>query len=210
MEDKFYIYISDAKVDNIYPDIPQNIWDKISVELKVGLPILNAVIKKKDDDEAQKTARRKRLKKVTNYIKKKLPVGSINDPKKYFEGTLPMRRGYPDKTKVVLFTGETDKTVLALSGSPHHMLDARLESGVDPSCISTEAVNIFKAIAEAARIPVTSDIIKGNIPQVRQLIQGINGPQQNYEFLAFRVHDQKSVSGGHNLLLGTPIYIALA
>jgi hypothetical protein len=206
-----YVYVSDDKVNQLYPRVPKKFAEKIAAQLGINLPPFSLNFRQKEDPLAtEETKRYDRLEIVRNYIKKDLPNGSIDNPKEYFEGTLPMRRGYPDKTKVVLFTGETDKTVLALSGSPHHILGARLESGVDSSCISTEAVNIFKAIAEAARIPVTSDMIERNIPRVRQLIQGINGPQQNYEFLALKVRDQKSVSGGHNLLLGTPIYIALA
>lgn len=90
---KYYLYVSDAKVDMLYSQIDKSLLKKIAVELSINLkPLgagLGATIKQIQSEET----RYSKLRLVVEYVEKHLDVGWIDGPETYFKGSLPMSWG---------------------------------------------------------------------------------------------------------------------
>lgn len=85
MSMKYYVYISDTKVDMLYSQIPKKILDKIAVELGINLGIFSLTAKGKGNQEE---TRYEKLKLVVNYIENNMDVGTVDQPKAYFKGSI--------------------------------------------------------------------------------------------------------------------------
>jgi hypothetical protein len=82
---KYFIYISDTKVDMLFPQIPDSEKKIISKEFKVDAKLFVASRKTETrsfDDSIS------RLQAVIDYIDKHETVGTIAHPGDYFRGTL--------------------------------------------------------------------------------------------------------------------------
>jgi hypothetical protein len=125
MSMKYYVYISDAKVDMLYSQIPKNMLDKIAVELGINLGIFSLTAKGKGNQEE---SRYEKLSVVVNYIENNMDVGTIDQPKTYFKGSLPMRwgplwpGGHEEAKNLIYFGAETAETIVGLGGSEHHVI----------------------------------------------------------------------------------------
>ena len=116
---KYYIYVSDSKIDMLYPQI-------------VNLAL-------KDSQSNQKT-RYDKLNVIIKHIEKQYGVGTVDSPKEYFKGVLPMRWGpygfVPpgESNNFIYFGGKTTSgTILGLGGSIHHLIgEQRGESNPHP------------------------------------------------------------------------------
>jgi hypothetical protein len=119
---KYFIYVSDTKVDMLYGQIPRSLKDKIAGELKVDLHLVSASIKERDAEET----RYSKLSVVTDYIDKHCEVGTIDYPGSYFKGTLDMNwgnvGGEGSSERIIFFVGSTERSILGLGGSPWHVL----------------------------------------------------------------------------------------
>lgn len=80
---KYYVYISDAKVDMPFSQIPRPLLKKIASELSINLSIplfgIGAGIKFRGDTPEE--MRYSKLKIVTRYIEKHAEVGTVKEPK---------------------------------------------------------------------------------------------------------------------------------
>lgn len=54
---KYYIYISDAKVDMLFPQVPHDIKKKVATEWKMDLKLLSAARKVETESEDNRIAR---------------------------------------------------------------------------------------------------------------------------------------------------------
>ena len=203
-----YVYVSDAKVNMLYPKIPRSLLNKIAAKLGINLWLLNLNFEERRDHLlTEETARYQRLDIVTNYIKKNEPVGSIDNPKKYFEGTLAMHWARPDNSNVALFTGKTDQKSVLLAGSSYHLSGYHRKIEVD-SDLQIDVV-LLKALEEALKIPVTNDIIKYDNQLDYIIPRLMAGPELKVEFLARKLDNGQLASEG-KVVYGTPVYVSLA
>lgn len=119
---KYFVYVSDTKVDMLYGQIPRGLKRKIAAELKIELHFFGTSIKSRDPEET----RYSKLSVVTDYLEKHADIGSVDNPASYFKGTLEMNwgnvGGESASEHVVFFVGRTEKTILGLGGSPWHVL----------------------------------------------------------------------------------------
>ena len=251
---KYYIYVSDAKLDMLYAQIPRRVVDRLATELTVDLQLLSISLKEKPSDEN----RYAKLKLVAGYIDKHLKVGTVDEPEAYFRGNLPMRwgplGGYfgvknpnlddplcwygsdvcfewdPAVQSAVYFGGFTAETVLGLGGSLHHVIG---HYGDKPRVCTSSAPVLLALLGREPRDgvdPHLQDIGKpGGFPIPRFEIMSVvhttavmRGPQQRVEFLAKRLLERRirdfptplqdiwPDKNQAHVLLGTPIYVALA
>jgi hypothetical protein len=209
---KYYVYVSDTKLDMLYAQIPQNILKKISADLGINLGFVSLSLKeKKDDFQGQETARYKKLEVVTNYIKKNFPVGSIDSPKEYFEGTIQMRWGDYMDTGMVYFGGNTDQTWLGLAGSSYHVIGfgsagygGQVKGSVSVAIRIEPALK--KAIGHDPKLDRninskwhshTNPDEVGNASFLRlvvRLTSAMRGPKEKFEFLARKLNYGKLTS----------------
>lgn len=210
---KYYIYISDTKLDMLYPQIPRKILERISVDLSINLGMINVNLKNKDNEKS----RFDKLRIVTEYIKNNESVGSIDAPLDYFEGELPMRWGpLSHEERSVYFGGKTDSTWIGLAGSISHVVGSNTgnKEGFASMTAQSMLFNIEIALRDdATRFPEYMQHSLQTSYIIYWATSNISGPEQKLEFLAKRLHfgdveDQRGTR--RNVLLGTPLYVSLA
>ena len=86
---KYYLYVSDAKVDMLIAQIPHDTRQRIANEFKIDLKIVSASRK---TDRTAGDNRFARLETVVGYIREYGNVGSVDEPDEYIEGSLRMQR----------------------------------------------------------------------------------------------------------------------
>lgn len=215
---KFYIYISDAKVDMLYSQIPQGPLKKIATELRIDLNILGAGIGTTLKKEQIEQNRYSRLQVVVKYIEKqKNPkIGTVDAPETFFKGTLPMLWG-PLTEEIVYFAGSTEQTILGLGGSLHHVIgnNGGTTGGVGGSSMPFEMVNaLIKGLQPQGSYPDEFFDPVLALMTVESLFGERAGTGQQLEFLATKYLSGPSQLAAQGeptqVLLGSPIYVALA
>jgi hypothetical protein len=219
---KFYTYISDTKVNMLYPQIPKSVLKKIASSLSIDLKILGVGLKIAGKSNASEETRYAKVQIVSEYIEKHLDVGSIDAPSTYLKGTLPMQWGplvmLKEETQVVFFTGRsTNGTVLGLGGSLNHVIgrsDAsnRFESTSDLYSLLKTLETLDNSESSNYHEPNTNTekYALNKVASLSRMDRIMRRPKQQLEFLA------KTLLQGHSFLpedyvvLGTPIYVALA
>lgn len=128
---EYYVYVSDAKLEMLYEQIPTRLRDRLATELKIDLKLLSTAFSEQPSGKSKYA----KLKLVTDFITKNKQVGTIDNPLSYFAGTLEMSWG-PYGTgdeQIVYFGGSTNKTIIGLGGSLKHVIgngtDKLLHSG---------------------------------------------------------------------------------
>ena len=203
---KYYVYISDAKVDMLLPQIPSTLKKKISKEFKIDLKILSA--SRKSEVEVSEN-RISRLEAVCQYIRDNTDVGSVNDPGEYIFDTLQMRfrTGY----RLAFFGSFTGKTYVALGGSLKHMIGESPQS--DGRHLSSELSGILAEVLQVDE-PYTAsreallrerfDSAENVLRWLKNVIIELPPIEQRLEFLA------KTFLWRNQVVIASPLYIALA
>jgi TIR domain len=110
---RFYLYISDAKVDMLFGQIPPALLKRLAAELTVDLG----------------ETRFSRVALVSRFLSNQNLVGGVRDPAQYFAAeAAPMRWGVVGRNEtrgapgIVFFAGDVESTRVFLTGSPHHVV----------------------------------------------------------------------------------------
>jgi hypothetical protein len=232
---KYYLYISDAKIDMLYPQVPHPSKNKIATKFGFDLKFLSA---SRSSETEQEENRITRLEAVVQFIRESGRIGSVDKPGDYFEGTLSMHTTtLPDRDPLfVYFAGETKKATVGLWGSLRHVFG---QSGTPIGAVASSSMardalwHIIQGLdhdfqpaspAEGFRLKLLEDNaqrwIAGSVnsfgippEQWWSVIRVANFeagflPGQNVEFVAKRLMEHKEP--GHRVILGTPLYVALA
>lgn len=225
------VYISDTKLDDLAAEAASeqpNFLATLSASLTIDLKIVQATIAQKTSDETRPS----KLHIVREYVKKHKHVGSVEHPRAYFSGTLPMRWGTldsgmsapgsgssPETLKdIVYFSGDTPYGPLGLIGSYKHVRGASAEptavsASVDPHVlwwhyIADRQFSSGVPTTENEQLELYCSIIKHINESFR------NRPPQRLEFLATRLlqwplpENDRPDATSDGFLLGSPIYVA--
>src|SRR5687768_4399156 len=87
---KYYVYISDAKVDMLLAQIPHDAKQRLATEFRFDLKLLSAARKTETESEDNRFTR---LDAVVTFIREFGNLGTVDAPDEYFEGSLEMRWG---------------------------------------------------------------------------------------------------------------------
>jgi hypothetical protein len=225
---KYYIYISDAKVDMLFPQVPHDIKKKVATEWKMDLKVLSASRKVETEGEDNRIAR---LETVVDFIQEYGKVGSVDDPDDYIADTLAMRWGMLTTTpenSLAFFAADTDQTTVGLGGSAQHLLgrnggDEIRYNSLTPAlldCLFKElgwGADNFKGLGGTSERTAEIFLRAVHASAARML-----GPKQSLEFLAKRLLygtvegveidplETSDDTADRSVLLATPLYIALA
>jgi hypothetical protein len=232
---RYYLYISDTKLDMLFGQIGQGILKRISAEIKVDLKLASVTLKEKDQPMAARTAK---LQIVEQYITQYHSVGTITEPgQEYFRGHMNMQwgwlRGYrwdEDNPPIAIFRGREESDFVALAGSRRHVLGEQAGE-------TSRNAEAFSALPNI--LAVVGEHISGS-PEIGQMIRdlrehpepseesaaigdppidaldciagtGMPVPPEPLEFLAVYLTEgsmtQRGFEGVHGVL-GTPIYVA--
>src|SRR5260370_39193076 len=107
---KYYTYISDAKVDMLFPQVPHDIKKKVATEFGIDLKFLSAKRKAEAEPEENRITR---LEVVAEFIRKSGNVGTVDEPKEYVSDTLQLRTARIEE--FLYLTGRTDKTSFGMA-----------------------------------------------------------------------------------------------
>lgn len=225
MSFRYYLYISDTKVDMLLSQIDPGYHRRRSAEFSLNLPFVGA----KRSVESPAADQVGRLERVTRYLDEHADVGSVDEPGQFFRGLLPMQWGLvpgkPDRA-IVYFGGRTDDTIVGLGGSSFHVI------GTSPPVEPPE-----RLFGGASTMPVLlAGLVHGDdtdldlgtphggdldaadeqaLATVHRAVAHLRGPAQNVEFLAKRLlagpspYPELDGRPGMTVLLGSPLYVAL-
>jgi len=237
---KYYLYISDAKIDMLFPQVPHQIKKKTASEFKLDLKLFSASRKSETETEVSNIAR---LEAVVEFIREFGNLGTLDEPDEYVADTLPMRwgnyAGFPKESSVVYFGGQTEKTIVGLGGSMKHLIGSSKEGDSAPHSHSATPF-LMEYLLKELDLPSSDPELERDLHFYRSQGQEfavldavylattqMRGLVQNVEFLAKRLASGPSqiaesilrspvlpVSGrlseATNALLATPLYIAMA
>ena len=102
---KYYVYVSDSKVDMLLSQIPHEVKKKIAAEFKFDLKLLS--VSRKSETESEEN-RFSRLDAVVTFIRQYGNLGSSDEPDEYIQDELLMRwgpYGSDPKSPLVYFGG---------------------------------------------------------------------------------------------------------
>jgi len=214
-----YLYVSETKIDMLYPQILKTILDNIDDESNINTGFGSTLTANPDSGKTLYD----KLDLVSSYIEKEGTVGTVDSPLQYFKGMLPMRwgsYGRDEKSQLVYFGGITDAgTVLGLGGSMDDVLGKeKLSSHANPNSLPFAIANKLSVELNIPLIPGDKYEIEGQsrafalndesyLEAASLATDQMEGSLQNLEFLA-----QKLIAGGDDrrVVLGTPIYVAVA
>lgn len=229
---KYYLYISDSKVDMLLPQIPRQAKQKIATELKIDIKIFGASRKTERTTEEDRISR---LQAVAEYISNNEDVGTPDQPAEYFSGTLPMRWGpfgleeqgnsRADDSPIVYFSGSTEQTLVGLGGSAKHVIGNT--GGSNPHDWGGSSGPVLLQLlmnVTGTKVQHLESHFRINVDRFDNLhILGLRmeatfgmmeGPEQRLEFLAKRIlaGERPVVPQGEKpfVTLGTPLYVAMA
>ncbi|MFD3676434.1 DUF7019 family protein [Streptomyces sp. NPDC058613] len=225
---RYYVYISDGKLEMLFDQIDPGILKRISAEITVDLKVASI---KLQEAESAGPSRNAKLRIVEQFIDKYHRVDDIEDIERdtagresnqnadfeYVRGRIPMQWGLMDS--MVVFRGRVGSTTLVLGGSPHHLLG---EKPPEISRLMSLAPAMVRAFLELETALKTSP--PGLVEQSSQMDAGaraldfaaeapFDGPTEHVEFLAVpMIWGGLTDRDGENYqaILGTPLYVARA
>jgi hypothetical protein len=217
MSFKYYLYVSDTKIDMLLSQIDPGASHKRGTEVSVDLKMFKA----KRAWEPTAGDRYARLGLIVRHLLDHGDVGSTEQPGQFFWGLLPMQWGpFPAETdsSLVFFGGRTEETTVALGGSVKHLLGSvpdMSERGIGRSDMPT-MLGALRASSDLEDEYVTDSVDADldhsdsvALAKVRKAVTRLRGPAQNVEFMAKRLLHGNDPSSGGAVLLGSPIYVAL-
>ncbi len=194
---KYYLYISDSKVNMLYAQGgPGTVVGRDSIDK------LDAVL--------ANLARAGR-------------IGTVDEPKEYFAGAMPMRWGpcaFPvdpqlTPSPLVYFGGATETTIVGLGGSATHVIGevGSAKAGLH-SCLPYFIMQLRQELGESLSANIPLEFGDPSLMAVFTATTYGKGPSQEVEFVAKRLaYGPLPAKFGHaekNIVVGTPLYVAMS
>ncbi len=206
---KYYTYISDAKVDMLFPQVPHDVKKKVATEFGIDLKFLSAKRKAEAEPEENRITR---LEVVAEFIRNSGKVGSVDAPNEYISDTLQLRTARIEE--FLYLTGRTEKTSFGMGGSLQHVIGSAAKSELPQSVAGVMFNSLRNFLNEESPETQASrtflDIFMAVADSHNKWIQG---PTENLEFLAKRLwYESWTSTRSQELraLLATPLYVAKA
>jgi hypothetical protein len=159
---RYYLYISDSKLDMLFEQIDHGVLKRISAEVKVDLKLASVTLKRAENPVPARTAK---LRVVERFINTHHTVGTVQQPgAEYVRGTMDMQWGWVEGTlsrkeeendkpdrggEIVIFRGQEASDFVALAGSRRHVLGEHpAETDVTVAFTGSALPNIIAAFGE--------------------------------------------------------------
>jgi hypothetical protein len=213
---KYYVYISDAKVDMLFPQVPHEIKNKVATEFGIDLKVFKASRKSESESDENRISR---LEAVVAFIREFGNIGSVDKPDQFFEDTISMELSiFPLlETSMVYWAGRTEQTLLGLAGSAGYVLGGTA-GGKGYASLGYGIAGILEKEIEEKQSFRSEEFNLGE--SKGQLIDYVGiwaemglGDFENYEFMAKRLTEgeRRGENGkATRVLVGSPLYVAKA
>jgi len=215
---RYYLYISDAKVDMLLAQIDPAFGRRSTTEVGLSVKLFNV----RRNVEAAPPDRTAKLERVLRHLEERGEIGSTDDPGPYFRGSLPMQWGPMQGANggsLVYFGGRSGQTILGLGGAGSHVLGSGGPQAQEfaPSSVPTLLAGLASAFADGGDgMPAESPAEQSPLAWVHTAGRLLRGPRQPVEFVARRLltgpspYPELDARPGMKVLLGSPLYVALA
>jgi hypothetical protein len=219
---RYYVYISDSKIDMLCQQIDPGLGRKRTSEVKLNVVGLGGQRRTEIPAGGERIVR---LSRVIRHLEEYGDVGSIDVPGQYFRGLLPLQWGPfgEVESSLVYFGGHTERTILGLGGSGKHVLgwsggehqDRIAARSMLPwllGGLSTDS-DIDASLQGEHRDLDELDVVA--LKHVHQATTQLTGPAQTLEFIAKTLLRGPSPCPNVDpfedmvVLLGSPLYVAL-
>ncbi|MFE2180043.1 DUF7019 family protein [Streptomyces sp. NPDC059455] len=218
---RYYLYVSQSKLEMLFQQIPQKLLGRLAAEAKVDLKVLSLALQKPAGPAAGTYGQ---LDVIEEYLDREYDIGWMAEPSSWFRGDLGLRiAGYGQSAGPVFMTGQEGRTVIALIGSAHHLVGQKAPAeGI--AVAHSMLPSLFRLLREAPeewpRDEPTAISGRGHpanereaLEQVLEFSASLRGPAMYCEFLARRLlRGTVTDPGGEELdiVVGTPLYVAMA
>ncbi|MFE4663464.1 DUF7019 family protein [Streptomyces sp. NPDC056716] len=213
MSMRYYLYISDAKVDMLLAQIDPGFGGRRTTEAGLSVKFLSF----RRSVEGAVPDRVARLERVLAHLREQGQTGSVDRPGPYFGGSLPMQWGPlrgGNGASSVYFGGRTARTIVGLGGAGAHVIGGSAPQDPVFAPSSTPALLIGLADTFAADgIEAPAD--PSALAWVHSAGRVLRGPAQSVEFVARRLvegaspYPELDPRPDMRVLLGSPLYVAL-
>ena len=218
---RYYLYISDAKLDMLFEQIDRSVLKRISAEIKIDLKVASLTLREADSPAPTRAAK---LRIVEHFIDTNHNVGTISEPGgEFFRGQMNMQWGDMTYSAAVCFKGVDSQGSdgVLLVGSRHHVIGetpppVRVSYSSFPRVTSTlmDLVNHSESedVGSAEREDFDQGAFLHMVWQSLSRQGAFHGlPTQHLHFLAVPLAEY-GYKGEYQLhiVLGTPLYIAMA
>lgn len=209
---KYYIYVSDSKVDMLLAQIPHDAQQKLAIEFKVDLKLFSASRRSEQADESNRFTR---LEAVVSFIREYGNLGTIDQPNHFIDDSLEMQWGpissSTEKVTPVYFGGVTEQTIFGMGGSMKHLIGQSGSSHPDSESLTPVLINCLQQEITASD---KDDHPRGSpenwaLRAVELATTQMKGPTEPLEFLAKRLLYGRGVSKKRKVLLASPLYVAM-
>ena len=227
---KRYIYVSSRKIDMFDQQRKQHpllawlaSWFTTTNRIKMG----GIEIEKPAEVSAVDFSK---LTTLLSTLEREHTTGTVDAPAEYIKDTLPMFYqlipSYPNYQRfksdpgLVYFSGHTKQTILALVGSPFHLIGRAKDSTQEPSSdlpsILAYLNRRFRDIPAPQRqhlIDSWDEVDNHGLDTIQHADMMNKDPRIRMEFVAYRILDSAEIEGYKpelRLLLYSPIYVAYA
>lgn len=214
---KYYLYISDSKLDMLLPSVSNAMKENVAAEFKVDLKLFSASYSAEQTTLDNSVAR---LQAVERHILRTKEVGTIAEPKRWVRDRANARLVH-HRDDAVFFAGAKDQALFGLGGSRRHMTDSPPCEAAHSSALRSLSYlgEIFDLLSRAGEKRAPDSINLGGkqsmqpFTQARHLaleemLQDVPAPEVSIEFLAvtFFIGDDQNFRH----FVGSPLYVALS
>ncbi|MER5932466.1 SAVMC3_10250 family protein [Streptomyces sp. NPDC002054] len=128
---RYYEYVSEAKVQMLFDQIPPKLLSKLAAEVDIDLKILGVSLQKAQTEATLYS----RLELVEEYLDRNYEITWMTEPGSWFRGELNLRTAtYQEVDGQVggplFMMGQADRTLVALIGSSHHRIGGRPQEAI--------------------------------------------------------------------------------
>jgi hypothetical protein len=220
---EYYLYISESKVNMLFPQLPQETKGKLGAEFEANAGVLKVKVKSEKESQPKENLIA-RLQVVVDHLKRSEEPGSVDKPKSWIEDTQSARVIYlAEDNQVVFFVGTSPGgSRFALGGSAANLLSHQKPETVQigwsflPDLIQSLRMMVSVSEEESSRESVerflsgTAASNEFEWMDLLKAVQGASGTTIRIKFMA-----KKLVSGAHVQdrrfgVLATPLYVAMA
>lgn len=209
---RYYVYISENKVEMLYSQIPPRLLENIAGTLTIDFKLI-----KTEFSEAPKAkSLHSKLQIVERYLDDQNLVGDLSVPKSYVKATRKMRWG-PYAPGLVYF-GSADDVILGLGGSEKHVLGNVGSSHAHSHSATPYLIAALREQIKGFKGPFErEDSESFALAGVELATTQMSGIQQNMAFVAKVLLKFPSNSfdytwhgrSGKPVILGSPLYVSL-
>ncbi len=213
---RYFVYISDAKIDVLLPQVPGATQQKVATQLGFDIKLLSGSV---TTEHATLDSRVARLRTVETYLLDHAPIGTPDEPLAWVQGEMSAR--FIDLgLGGIIFIGGSEAWRLALGGSAHHLVGGVKPEKIDiPMSFAPQLAERIRYLAEKKARAILG-LPEGSV-SVTTKNQGFDAwveligkarnlavsPAQNIRFLAKRLASTRDRA--MQITLASPLYVEL-